>query len=42
MKRINQILWDNLGTKGALALWTCVIINQTMVATTCQLACIRS
>lgn len=42
MKRINQILWDNLGTKGALALWTCVIINQAMVATTCQLACIRS
>ncbi|TFK49035.1 APC amino acid permease [Heliocybe sulcata] len=37
-----QILWDNLGKRGALALWSFVIILQTITAATCQLACIRS
>ncbi|KZS91121.1 amino acid permease [Sistotremastrum niveocremeum HHB9708] len=37
-----QILWDNLGKRGALALWSFVIILQTMTGATCQLACIRS
>ncbi|KAL5514455.1 hypothetical protein ACEPAG_2543 [Sanghuangporus baumii] len=38
----SQILWDNLGKRGSLALWSFVIIVQTMTAATCQLACIRS
>ncbi|KAI5120887.1 hypothetical protein M0805_002987 [Coniferiporia weirii] len=38
----SQILWDNLGRKGGLALWVCVVVNQAMLAITCQLACIRS
>ncbi|KAH8116138.1 amino acid/polyamine transporter I [Phellopilus nigrolimitatus] len=36
----SQILWDNLGKRGALALWSFVIIVQFMTAATCQLACI--
>jgi len=38
----SQILWDNLGKRGALALWSFVIMVQTITGTTCQLACIRS
>ncbi|KDQ58795.1 hypothetical protein JAAARDRAFT_193315 [Jaapia argillacea MUCL 33604] len=38
----SQILWDNLGKKGALALWSFVILLQTMTAATCQLAAVRS
>ncbi|KAI5120886.1 hypothetical protein M0805_002986 [Coniferiporia weirii] len=38
----SQVLWDNLGKRGALALWSFVIIVQTTTAATCQLACIRS
>ncbi|THH08402.1 hypothetical protein EW145_g2730 [Phellinidium pouzarii] len=38
----SQVLWDNLGKRGALALWSFVIIVQIMTAISCQLACIRS
>lgn len=35
-------MWDTLGKRGSLALWSFVIVVQTMTAATCQLACIRS
>ncbi|KAF8314483.1 APC amino acid permease [Clavulina sp. PMI_390] len=38
----SQILWDSLGKRGALALWSFVIIIQVFTGLACQLACIRS
>ncbi|KZT53837.1 APC amino acid permease [Calocera cornea HHB12733] len=37
-----QILWNNLGTAGALAIWILVIIVELLTGVVCQLACIRS
>jgi len=37
-----QILWDNLGKAGGLAVWSLVIVLQAITAVTCQLAAIRS
>lgn len=37
-----QILWDNLGKRGALALWSFVLVIQMFTGLACQLACIRS
>ncbi|KZS91098.1 amino acid permease [Sistotremastrum niveocremeum HHB9708] len=37
-----QILWDNLGKRGALALWSFVILLQAVTGVACQLSCIRS
>ncbi|PAV19134.1 APC amino acid permease [Pyrrhoderma noxium] len=39
---VAQVLLDNLGKKGGLVLWVCVIINMAAVSTAGQLACIRS
>ncbi|KZT40899.1 amino acid transporter [Sistotremastrum suecicum HHB10207 ss-3] len=38
----SQILWDNLGRSGGLVVWSFVIIVQTMVGATCQLAAVRT
>jgi len=37
-----QILWDNLGKNGGLALWSFVILIQMFTGVAVQLACIRS
>lgn len=40
--RTRQILWDNLGKRGGLVLWSFVIIVQTITGAACQLSCVRS
>lgn len=39
---VPQILWDNLGQKGGLVVFSFIIFVQTVVALTCQLSSIRS
>lgn len=38
---VPQILWDNLGQKGGLVVFSFIIFVQTIVALTCQLSSIR-